>query len=64
MAISVFPSDPSGLDIPEGPSDILHVGQYWFGISQEQANICTDGNAQEPTSVASLLQAYDTLHTG
>jgi len=64
VAISVFPSDPSGLDIPEGPSDILHVGQYWFGISQEQANICTDGNAQEGPAVAALLQAYHSLHAG
>jgi hypothetical protein len=62
VAISVFPSDPTGLDIPEGPGDFLHVGQYWFGISQEQAMICSDGNASEGPSVASLLQAYDTLH--
>lgn len=62
VAISVFPSDPSGLDLPEGPGDILHVGQYWFGISQEQANVCSDGNAGETPAVTALLQAYTTLH--
>ena len=62
VAIDVFPSDPSGLDIPDGPGQITHIGQYWFGISQEQAYTCSDGNANEWLSVTSLMQAFGTLH--
>jgi hypothetical protein len=62
VAISVFPSDPSALDIPDGPSHLKHIGQYWFGISQEQAYSCSDGNGSEWPSVIALVQAFDSLY--
>ena len=62
VAIAVFPSDPSSLDLPEGPTDYRHVGQYWFGISHENGYGCSDGNMQEVPSVNALMQAFDTIH--
>jgi len=62
VAISVFPSDPSALDLPEGPSDFQHVGQDWFGISEEQAYGCSDGNPNEWPAVQALNTAFGTLH--
>jgi hypothetical protein len=62
VQIQVFPADPSNLTIADGPWDIKHIGQYWFGINEEQAPNCTDLNPNETPEMNSLVQAYDTLH--
>jgi len=62
VTIAVFETDPTNLAIGDGPTDIKHIGQYWFGVYRPQAELCTDGNPDEATSVAGLLQAYDTIH--
>jgi hypothetical protein len=58
----VFPADPTGLVFPSGPGNFKHVGQYWFGVSQENAYACSNQNPNEWPDVGLLLQAYETIH--